>query len=107
MGYRAREAKRRARYKGQLQIHAARRNRNAQTADKYFLTFAQHDCRCAACGGHLRRGAEMVYRKNGSVKLCVACAERDPLVAYRPSAKWEARQKIKVKRGAAWMRERK
>ena len=31
----------------------------------------------------------MVFRKEGPVTLCVPCADRDPLVDYRLSQRWE------------------
>ncbi len=105
MSYRARERRRRARVAGESQICSARSKRNAETATRYWLVQVKHDCRCVACGGHLRKDAEMVFRKNGAVKLCVSCADRDPLVVYRPSAAWEARNFKAASKGAAWMRD--
>ena len=92
MSYKRREARRRRKLEGDAKIRGAQRQFNAETGKRYFLTVVQHDGRCSACGGKLRTGSEMVYRKNGSVKLCVPCADKDPLVSYRPSARWEARR---------------
>lgn len=105
MSYRARERKRKARVAGEIKICSARSKRTVEAATRYWLGHVQHDCRCVACGGHLRKGAEMVYRKNGAVKLCVPCADRDPLVVYRPSAAWEARNVRPASKGSAWMRD--
>jgi hypothetical protein len=104
MSYKSRERKRKAKYEPQIAASSARAKRNEKTALRYFLAHVGHDCRCVACGGYLRKGAEMVYRKNGAVKLCVPCADSDPLVVYRPSAAWEARNFKPASKGPAWMR---
>jgi hypothetical protein len=46
----------------------------------------------------------MVFRKVPQEALCVACADRAE-IRYRPSARWEKSKRVKVKQGAAWMRE--
>lgn len=74
-------------------IRKARRHHASETPYRYFLTIVTTDARCTACGGHLRRNMEFVYRKHGPVCLCVSCADRDPLVTYRPSSRWENRRR--------------
>ena len=99
MSYRTRERKRQAKVQARQAVSAARAKHSAKTAVKYYLRHVKHDCRCASCGRHLRRGDEMVYRHSGAAKLCLPCAEGDPLVSYAPSAHWEAhkRQEIRAK----------
>ena len=46
----------------------------------------------------------MVFRKVPLEALCVACADRAG-ISYRPSARWEQSRRVKVRKGAAWMRE--
>jgi hypothetical protein len=84
---------------------AATRKIKAEYSDvmrvRYYLLPAKHECRCAACGTRLRRGAETVYRKLGPVVLCRPCADADPLVEYRMSMRWEreAKRKMESRRG--------
>lgn len=100
MSYKSRERKRQVKVETRKMVQAARAKHSPDTATRYFLRVVKHDCRCVACGGHLRRGAEMVYRHHGAVKLCVGCAERDPLVSYVPSAHWEASRRAEVRKRA-------
>jgi hypothetical protein len=60
---------------------------------RYYLTRVKRECRCSACGTKLRIGGDIVFRKAGPVTLCVRCADRDPLVDYRPSLRWERAQR--------------
>jgi hypothetical protein len=60
--------------------------------ERYYLTEVKRPCRCSACGRRLREGAEFVFRKLGPVTLCVPCADRDPLVEYRTSRRWEEKR---------------
>ena len=108
MSYSSRERRRKARYKLQIAASAARANRNEATAQRYFLIDAKRDGRCAARGCRFRRGQQIVFRKAGSLTLCLACAQADPLVwpQVRPSARWELRHHRPAGRGSAWMRER-
>ena len=70
--------------------NAVRRNRASDAAAaRYWLTIVGRDCRCSGCGDWLRKGGQLVFRKVGPVTLCVACADADPLVEYRPSLRWE------------------
>jgi hypothetical protein len=88
MSYRTRQVKRRKK----AAIHAARkkkRNDRPGSNPGYYLTTVRYDCRCQACGAKLRKRADMVYRQLGPVTLCVPCADRDSLVDYRPSLRWE------------------
>ena len=100
MSFESRERKRQAKYRSTMAVAAARARHTRETAARCWLVLVKHDCRCAACGRHLRRGGEMVYRAAGHVKLCVACADVDPLVEYRPSAAWEARKVTEIARRA-------
>ena len=56
---------------------------------RYYRTLVKRPARCSACAKHLKVGEEMVYRHNGNVTLCIPHADKDPLVDYRTSAKWE------------------
>jgi hypothetical protein len=101
MSYKTRERKRQAKLQTRQAVSAARAKHSKGTAVKYYLRNVKHDCRCVSCGRQLKRGDEMVYRHNGAVKLCVACAEGDPLVTYVPSAHWEARKRQQIQSRAA------
>jgi hypothetical protein len=98
VSYSSRERRRKARYKRQIAINAARTNRNEATAQRYFLIDAKRDGRCAARGCRIRRGQQIVFRKAGPVTLCVACAHADELVwpQVRPSVSWELRHGMTV-----------
>jgi hypothetical protein len=96
LGYSSRERKRKAKQA----VSAARSKHSAKTASRYYLRHVRFDTRCAACGRKLRKGDEMVYRANGRAKLCVPCADADPLVEYRPAAAWEARKRQEIGRRA-------
>ena len=47
---------------------------------------------------------ELVYCRKPRTILCVDCAQKLG-IQYRPSARWERSRKVKVRKGAAWMRE--
>ena|SRR5579884_1334766 len=95
MSYKSRERKRKERNA----IFAARAQHNEQTAVRYYRTYVKHDCRCVSCGRHLHHGDEMIYRRHGHVKMCVDCADKDSLIDYVPSAKWElTRRKLESSR---------
>jgi hypothetical protein len=85
VSYRSREAKRRKK----AAIYATKGQYADLTKARYYLTKVKKECRCSACGAKLRFGADMVYRKLGPVTLCARCADRDPLVDYRTSLRWE------------------
>lgn len=92
MSYRSRESRRRKRQA----IAAAKREHRETIASRYYVTPVKRECRCSSCGAKLRLKANMVYRHNGRVTLCLPCADRDPLVDYRVSLRWErARQRRK------------
>jgi hypothetical protein len=97
VSYKTRERKRQAKIQAHQAVSAARAKHSAKTAVKHYLRHVRRDCRCASCGGYLRRGAEMIYRHSGPVTLCVPCADRDPLVSYVPSARWEMRKRQEVR----------
>jgi hypothetical protein len=42
----------------------------------------------------------MVYRREPGESLCVACADRDPAVRWRPSVRWERKGAEAAKRRA-------
>ncbi len=88
VSFRSREKKRRAK----IAVAQVKRQHGAVMRTRYYLTKVKSDCRCCACGGKLRAGADMVYRHDGPVTLCVLCADRDPLVEYRPSIRWERKR---------------
>jgi hypothetical protein len=76
----------RTRRRKRAAVAKARREHADAMRGRYYRTPVKRDCRCAACGRRLRAGRhEMVFRKLGSVALCVECADRDPLVDYRLS----------------------
>jgi hypothetical protein len=85
VSYRSRESKRRRK----AAIRATKLEYRETTRTRYYLTKVKRDCRCSGCGHKLRTGGDMVYRRDGPVTLCVRCADRDPLVDYRPSLRWE------------------
>jgi hypothetical protein len=100
VSYKSRERKRQEKINDRVAVQSARSKHSKETSVKYYLRHVKHDCRCKACGGHLRRGLEMVYRHNGAVTLCVSCADRDPLVTYTPSVHWERRKARGARRRA-------
>ncbi len=94
LGFKARERKRQAKA-ARAQV---RREHGPAMRARYYRTMVQRDCRCSACGARLRAGSEMVYRKDGPVTLCLACATRDPLVEVRVSLRWEREQAKRAER---------
>jgi hypothetical protein len=98
VSYRARERKRRVR----AAVARSKRQNRSVIAARYFLTVVKRACRCAGCGARLVEGGEMVYRHDGRVTLCVGCAERDPLVEFRPSVRWE-RRRAPARREERWV----
>ena len=101
MGYKARERKRRRRAAGMAAGARSREQRasrsSGSSAGKWWLTICSRKCCCAnpACRLILKEGAEIYYRHEPRVTLCVRCAERDPEVRRaRPSLKWEQAHKI-------------
>ena len=85
MSYKTRERKRRTKIAGTR----AKREHGDVMATRYYLTLVKRPARCSGCGKHLLVGDDMVYRHQGPVTLCVPCADDDPLVDYRKSARWE------------------
>jgi hypothetical protein len=75
-------------------------------AERWWLTLVTKKTCCAnpACRGILREGREMAFRKVPQEALCVACADRAG-ISYRPSARWEQSRNVKVRKGAASMRD--
>jgi hypothetical protein len=96
MSFKTRERKRRAKFQAEVAASAAKAKHSDNTAVKYYLRHVKHDCRCVACGRYLKRNDEMVYRHSGAVKLCIQCADDDPLVVYEASARWEARKRTEI-----------
>jgi hypothetical protein len=93
--------KKESRRKKRVAIARAKREHSEKIRTRYYRTVVKRDCRCVACGCKLRRDDEMVYSKAGAhgasssssnVTLCVPCADRDPLIEYRTSVRWEQRR---------------
>lgn len=89
MTYRSRRSRRRKK----AAIAATKREHSEVMRTRYYLTKAKRACRCSACGCRLRVGDDLVYRRDGPVTLCLRCANRDPLVDYRTSLRWEEARK--------------
>lgn len=87
MSFKSRERKRRKRVKMQTDQRESRRS--GSSANKWWLTLTKTATCCARCGGVLRPGREMVYRRTPLEALCVKCAEADPSVTWKPSTAWE------------------
>ena len=85
MSYRSRESKRRKK----AAVAQVKREHSGVMRTRYYRTKVKRACRCSACGCKLAVGADMVYRHDGPVTLCVRCADADPLVDYRLSQRWE------------------
>jgi hypothetical protein len=85
MSYRSREAKRRKK----AAIRAAKGEHRRSMDARYYRTKVKRPCQCSSCGCKLKMNADLVYRRAGPVTLCVPCADRDPLVEYRTSLRWE------------------
>jgi hypothetical protein len=94
MSYRSRESKRRKK----SAVAQVKREHGATLAARYYLTKVKRGSRCSSCGGKLAVKADMVYRHDGPVMLCVRCADRDPLVDYRLSQRW-AKERARARRG--------
>lgn len=85
VSYRSRESKRRKK----AAVAQVKRERSDVMRTRYYRTPVKRACRCSGCGRQLKERQEMVFRKDGPVTLCVPCADRDPLVDYRLSQRWE------------------
>jgi len=94
MSYRSREGKRRMK----AAVAQVKRAHGATMATRYYLTKVKRACRCSSCGCKLAVKADMVYRHEGPVTLCVRCADRDSLVDYRLSQRWE-RERARRRKG--------
>lgn len=90
MSFKQRERKRRRK----IAVAGAQREsrRTGSSTKKWWLTVVSRSTCCARCGGVLREGREMVYRRQPGESLCLPCAERDPAVKWRPAARWEERR---------------
>ena len=97
MSYRSRQKKRQLK----IAVTKAKREHGDAMATRYYRTITKRPCQCSARGCRLRSGDDMVYRHNGKVTLCIACADADPLVDYRTSTKWEQRRERQRKK-ARW-----
>jgi hypothetical protein len=95
MSYRSRETKRRKK----AGIAASKREHSTAMRSRYYLTKVKRACRCSSCGKRLRERMDMVFRKDGPVMLCVDCADRDPLVDYRLSLRWEQDRRARRSEG--------
>ena len=81
MSYRSRQKKR--------AIAAAKRDNHEKIATRWYLTIVKRKTCCAKCGGILKVGADMVYRRTPRESRCRLCAESDPSLSFRPSERWE------------------
>lgn len=86
MGFKQREKKRR---KKAATLSLQQRSRETgSSARKWWRTIVSTKGCCAQCGGILKPGVEMVYRREPGEMLCLACAEKAGIRA-RPSLRWE------------------
>lgn len=102
MGFQSRQKKRR--YKAA--VKKSRREHSAQTARRWYLTFARKAGACSCCGNKFGRGDEVVYRHEPRDLRCERCAGQDTeSKAYRPSLRWEkARRRTRADRGSKRVR---
>ena len=75
-------------------VKKARRHRWRETARRWFLTLARKDTRCELCATLIHRRREIVYRHEPRAVRCLGCADRDPECSYRPSIRWERKQRV-------------
>lgn len=80
MGFNSREKKRKAR----AAIEANRR----QHPTRWYITPVKRPCSCNRCGGSIRAGSDLVYRRAPREVVCVVCAQLHRL-APRPSLAYE------------------
>jgi hypothetical protein len=66
----------------------AKRKRESSLSPSWWLTPVRTTTACARCGGLLRAGRDMVYRRVPLEILCVCCAEGDSTVTFKPSKRW-------------------
>jgi hypothetical protein len=92
MGFKQRERKRKQKAAIRSSMKVDVEARKARSG-RWWLTVVKTDTCCARCAGILRTSREMVYRAQPREALCVACAEADPEVTYRPSLAWEERRR--------------
>jgi hypothetical protein len=95
LSYQSKQKRRRKR----IAVRKAKREHAEVMRHRYYLTVVKRDCACVACGRKLRgKRDEMVYSKAGAhgassssspVTLCVPCADKDPLITYGTSLRWE------------------
>jgi hypothetical protein len=93
LSYQSKQKRRRKR----IAVRKAKREHAEVMRHRYYLV--KRDCACVACGRKLRgKRDEMVYSKAGAhgassssspVTLCVPCADKDPLITYGTSLRWE------------------
>lgn len=86
MGFKQRE---RTRRKKATMASAQSRARSAGASSRWWLTIVTSATCCARCATILREGSAMVYRAQPREGRCVACADSDPVVRYRPSGRSE------------------
>jgi len=86
MSFQSREKKRRY----NRAVKKSKREHAAETAGRWFLTFARKTASCAYCGIGLAAKGEIVYRHRPREIRCVRCAGRlEDSRGYRPSLRWE------------------
>ena len=98
MAWKHREARRKKR--AAIARDQKRSRGSGAMSEKHWLTLVSRTTCCARCAGVLRPGREMVFRKVPQEALCVICADADPQISYRPSARWEQARKPQAKRAA-------
>ena len=90
MSYESRQKKRRHK-----RIEAkARQRRSPESARRWFLTISKQAGTFNCCGLRFERGAEIVYRHEPRELRCLSCADRDPECSYRPSIRWERKNRV-------------
>jgi len=111
LSYRSRERKRKAR--AAINRDQAQAHKSGSSADGWYLTLVSKPCSCnnPDCARHMRPSGkdprEIVYRREPRTIYCVDCAQKLGLwPEVRLSRRWKDKHAVKVKGGAAWMRER-
>ena len=95
MSFKTRERKRRKRIASSAAQLQSRRT--GSSAAKWWLTPLTKTGCCARCGRVLRRGRDGVYRHAPGELLCIPCADTTK-VFYRPSLRWQQRERERRRR---------
>lgn len=94
MGFKQRQAKRTK--KAAIASAQAESRHSGSAESKWWLTVATRKACCNRCGGVLKVGAPIVFRRVPCELLCPLCGEVEP---YRPSRRWELRGRGGLKGG--------